>query len=213
MSAKLKANTHSELTKLKLLWRDSLAEDARHYWLSLFISPEQSQAQIRAQLHQKLKVHLRHDSQLTKFRDWVTRQELRDREAERQADDETQIAEQFPAWTADQLRAEVLRRSYARSLADGDFESGRATMKQDLAERTAVFNAEAEQRKLTQKDAELKLKTEALAQAERKLKILEEERAEERDRVQKAREEITSALNDGLTPEALARCERALNIL
>lgn len=121
----------SELTKLKAKWR-GMEEDARAYWSSLFVS-DASQAKIRAEIQTKLKINLRFDKQLNQFRAWASDQEKRDREAQAVVDDDRQLTEQFgDQWTLDQIREEVLKRSYARSLATGDFESGRKTIVQDL---------------------------------------------------------------------------------
>ena len=46
---KLRAGT-SELTKLKVLWRDTLSESTQAYWRSLFVSADSTQAQIRREL-------------------------------------------------------------------------------------------------------------------------------------------------------------------
>ena len=129
---KPRGGSESELTKLKILWRDSLAEDARYYWQELFVS-KTTQAQIRAEILTKLKINLRFDKQLTAFRDWEQEQRFRELEAERQADDELRLKAQFGAdWTLDQIREEVLKRSYARAIQEGDWAAGRKTIVQDL---------------------------------------------------------------------------------
>ena len=121
-----------ELTKLKVLWRDSLSEDAKGFWRSLFISADSTQAQIRQQITTRLKINLRHDSQLNAFRDWEMEQRESDIEAERQEEDERRLKEQFGDWTLDQVREEVLKRSYARAIREGDWGAGRKTIVQDL---------------------------------------------------------------------------------
>ena len=122
---------NSEVTKLKGLWL-TLSDDARSYWQELFVSPT-SQAEIRKLLLAQLKVNLRFDKQLNQFRDWELEQRARDVEAERQLDDERELKSQFGEdWSLDQIREEVLRRSYARALQTGDFAAGRKTIVQDL---------------------------------------------------------------------------------
>ena len=121
----------SEITKLKVLWRDSLAEDAKAFWQELFVSAS-TQAAIRSELQKKLKVNLRFDKQLNAFRDWELEQRQLDLEAERQLEDERRLKAEFGDWTLDQIREEVLKRSYARAMATGDFASGRKTIVQDL---------------------------------------------------------------------------------
>jgi hypothetical protein len=128
---KLRAG-NSELTKLKVLWRDSLSEDSKAYWQELFVSPESTQAQIRQLIASKLKINLRFDKQLNAFRDWEQEQRLRDEEEERQEADERRFIEEFGADNLDLIREKVLKKSYARSVAAGDFKSARATVVQDL---------------------------------------------------------------------------------
>jgi len=129
--SKLRGGTESELTKLKAKWRE-LSEDARSYWSELFAG-SQTQADIRAQIQTKLKITLRFDKQLTAFRQWVARQETLDAEAEAMEQDERNLKEQFgDNWTLDQIREEVLKRSYARAISTGDFAAGRKTIVQDL---------------------------------------------------------------------------------
>lgn len=137
---KLRAG-NSELTKLKGLWRDSLSESAQEFWRSLFIS-DTPQKQIREQLLAKLKVRLHRDDQLTAFRQWLDEQDARDLEAQRQLEDEQQLKQEFgAAWTLEQIRTEVLKRSYARALSTGDFASGRKTIVQDLNVQKVALDA------------------------------------------------------------------------
>ena len=121
----------SEVTKLKLLWRDSLSEEAKSFWQELFVSPS-TQAEIRAEIFKKLKVNLRRDNQLNAFRDWELEQRQRDLEAERQMEDEKRIQAEHPNWNLDQAREAVLKKSYERTLATGDFVLGLKTVRQDL---------------------------------------------------------------------------------
>lgn len=117
--------------RLKEKWR-TLAEPVCEYWRQQFVS-SRSQADIRRELAAKLQVKLNSDSQLNKFRDWVKDQDARDAEAERMSEDEQRLTEEFGKdWSLDRIREEVLRRSYARAIATGDFASGRKTIVQDL---------------------------------------------------------------------------------
>ncbi|HEV2691402.1 MAG TPA: hypothetical protein VG347_00750 [Verrucomicrobiae bacterium] len=128
---KLRAGPESELTKLKAKWR-GLSDDARSFWSELFVS-DISQADIRSQLLKKLQVNLRFDKQLNAFRQWAEMQAILDLEAEQQANDEERIREEFGEdWTLDQIREEVIKRSYKRAIATGDWTSGRKTIVQDL---------------------------------------------------------------------------------
>jgi len=139
-SSKLRGGSDSELTKLKKLWRDSLAESARDYWRALFIS-ETKQTDIRTELATKLKIHLRRNDQLTAFGHWLAEQDARDEEAQRMQDDERRLSEQFgDTLTKDQIREKVLSASYARTLATGDFKLGLATIKQDVNAQSASLD-------------------------------------------------------------------------
>ena len=139
---KLRAGTESEVTKLKKLWRDTLTEESRDYWRELFISPACSQAEIRKQLFARLKTDLRHDSQLTKFRDWELEQRALDVEAERQAEDERRALAENPNWTLDEARESVLKKAYQRAGARGDFKLGLDTVKQDLNAKKVTLDRE-----------------------------------------------------------------------
>ncbi len=126
---KLRPGT-SEITKLKLLWRD-LSDDARAFWQELFVS-QTSQAEIRRQLLMKLKVNLRFDKQLNAFRDWELEERAMDLEAERQAEDERRFIAEFGADNMEVVRQKVLKKSYARAVASGDFSEARKTIVQDV---------------------------------------------------------------------------------
>lgn len=139
---KLRAGTESEITKLKKLWRDSLAEDAREYWRELFISPDCSQAEIRRQMFARLKVNLKHDSQLNKFRDWELEQRALDLEQERQEEDERRALAENPNWTLDEARESVLKKAYQRAGARGDFKLGLATVDRDLKAKEVTMDRE-----------------------------------------------------------------------
>jgi hypothetical protein len=132
--------TDSELTKFKKLWRESLSESARDFWRALFLS-DTTQAEIRKQILTKLKVSLTYDKQLNQFRKWVAEQDGRDLEAERMKDDERRLTEEHGKdWSTDKIREEVFRRSYARTLATGEFGLGLATAKVDLKQQAQKFN-------------------------------------------------------------------------
>lgn len=155
-----------ELTKLKLLWRDSLSESARAFWRSRFGSAD-TQSALREQLRSKLKINLADDSQLTRFRDWLSEQDAMEAEAERQADEEARLAKQHPDWDAERLRTEVIAGSLRRAMVSGDFKGlGLPAVRTSQAEESAKFNAELEKLKL-----ELKRKDQQLD--ERRVLLLE----------------------------------------
>ena len=182
---KLRAG-NSELTKLKVLWRDSLADDARAYWQQQFASGEVTQAQIRAEMLAKLKINLRFDKQLTAFRDWEMEQRQLDLEAERQEEDERRALAENPDWTLDQAREAVLAKAYRRAGATGDFKLGLATIKQDLNSKKMGFEG-------------------------RRIALLEK-KAEAYDRAQ---EILTKAKTSkgGITAETLQQIESELKLL
>ena len=178
--------SESELTKLKVLWRDSLSDEAKEFWRGLFVTAEVTQAQVRQQILAKLKINLRHDSQLNAFRDWEIEQRESDLEAERQVEDERRLKEQFGDWTLDQVREEVLKRSYARSIREGDWDAGRKTIVQDLN----VKKVQLDERKL----------------------VLLEKKAAAYDRAQELLTKAKSS-KGGITKETLQQIESELKLL
>lgn len=182
---KLRAG-NSELTRFKVLWRDSLAEDARDYWRQLFISPDQTQAQIRQQLQVKLKIKLDHDSQLNAFRAWELEQRAMDLEAERAEEEERRLMEDHPDWTKDQVREDLIKRFYLRSRATGDTKLGLSTVTADLnIERTGLES--------------------------RRIQLLEK-KAAAYDRAQAALSEAKQS-KGGITPETMTKIEQELKLL
>lgn len=168
---KLRGGGNSELTKLKLVWRDSLSESAREYWRALFIS-DATQAQVRQEIAAKLKIKLSYDKQLTQFRAWLEGQDAMDAEEERMAEDERRLKEQFgDTLSLDQIREKVLKASYARTMAAGDFKLGLNTAKVDLKNKEVSLERE--------KFEELKRKA---AQADAAKGILENKEITEADR-------------------------------
>lgn len=177
---------NSEVTKLKLLWRD-LSDDARAFWQELFVS-QTSQAEIRRQLLAKLKVNLRFDKQLNSFRDWELEQRTLDLEAERQEEDERRALAEHPNWTLDEAREAVLKKAYKRAEATGNFDLGLAVAKVDQVERTGKFRAELEKAKLQiAREAEdrmkeaLEFEREKVRLADAKLRATQEQVAKLRD--------------------------------
>lgn len=184
MSASQKPQQSGELSKLKELW-PKLAESVQGYWQEQFYS-KRTQADIRKEMKAKLKIDLQWDDQLTRFRQWLFKQQERDDQAERMQENERRLKEQHPEWSLDQVREEVLRQSYFETLASGNFKLGLATVKQDLnAQKVSIDK--------------------------RKLALLEK-KAEAYDRAQAA---LTEAKNSkgGLTKETLEKIESELRLL
>ena len=193
----------SELTRLKKLWRDSLAPDAKEFWRAQFIS-ELSQAEIRKLIHARLKINLTYDGQLNAFRDWELDQRELDTEAERQEEDERRALAENPNWTIDQAREEVLKKAYKRASARGDFKLGLATVDRDLNAQTAKTKAKQEEAKIELRRGKLKLD-------ERHISILER-KAEAFDRAQAA---LTTAKTSkgGVTKATMDKIIAELNLM
>lgn len=119
----------SELSRLKQLWR-TLSEDARAFWRSRLQSSGvgNTQPEIRRDILAKLKINLRHNSQLSDFKNWMEDQDARDAQAERAEENQRRLTEQHPDWSIDRVREEVLKQSYLETLATGNFELGLKTV-------------------------------------------------------------------------------------
>ena len=111
----------SGVTKLKLLWRDSLSEPDRDYWREQFGSAR-SQSELRQELHDKYHLDLLYDMQLTRFRRWVDEQDALEAEEQKAVADREELEKL--GLTDAQLRDELLRRMKARALTRGDFNLG-----------------------------------------------------------------------------------------
>lgn len=135
---KLRGNSDSPVTQFKARW-PTLAPASQDYWRALFISAT-SQAAIRQEIAGELNIALTADKQLNAIRDWLDDQDQRDAERERQAEDERRLEEQFGGtMTKDQVRDLVLKASYARTIAHGDFKLGLATAKVDLKDKELLL--------------------------------------------------------------------------
>ncbi len=140
---------HSELTRLKALWR-KMPEEERAGWEDLLYS-DTSRAQFRAMIGEKLGVTLKHDTQFTRFRKWVNDQHLRDLAAEEaQADAEELIRQGI---RGDKLRAELLRRMKARATVRNDFKLGATALNLDFKAEQLAINKR--RMKLLERQAEL----------------------------------------------------------
>lgn len=128
---KLRGGSDSQLTQFKKLWLYSLAESARDYWRALFCS-DTTQAELRKLIFTKLKINLTRDGQLTEFRSWLDEQDARAAEAQRQAEDEAALKQEFADLTNDQVRQLVIRGTVARAKAQGDWKLGLSAVDRDL---------------------------------------------------------------------------------
>lgn len=146
---KLRGGSESELTKLKGIWL-KLSEDARTFWSELFVS-QSSQAEVRKQLLAKLKVNLRFDSQLNKFRDWAEAQAQRDMMAAKNEERKKELL--AGGMTLEEAQAVLLTDAAAYSTAARDFKLGMkvsreiSNTKRDSMEarRIAILEKKADQ--------------------------------------------------------------------
>jgi hypothetical protein len=132
----------SEMTRLKLLWRDSLSEAGQDYWREQFASPR-TQEELRHELLAKLGINLLYDLQLRRFLRWLEDEDWRKREAEAVELDRVEL--EALGLDGQQLRDELLKRMKERALARGDFKLGVAAVNLDLkAERVAITQRQLE---------------------------------------------------------------------
>lgn len=181
---KLRANTGSEITRLKAVWL-TMSDDARDFWRELFVS-DSSQAEIRRQLFAKLKINLKYDSKLNAFRDWELQQRAMDLEAERQAEDERRLLAEFGTDKLELVREKVLKKTYARSMAAGDSKLALATVDRDVS----VARVTVDQAKL----------------------VLMQKKSDAYDRAQAALTSAKTS-KGGLTKETLEKIEAELKLL
>lgn len=125
-----KLSGRSPTVRLKRWWIHKATEEQRDHWRERFTSTT-TQAKLRQELREKLGLWLKGDSSLTQFRAWVQRQDDRETEQERAAEEADLIMRQHPDWTKEQVRDEVIRRGYFRTLADGDYKLGLAVVAAD----------------------------------------------------------------------------------
>jgi hypothetical protein len=117
---------------LKKAWV-AMTDEERAFWMDLFLSPEKTLFDVRAEILKRLDIDIKHDSTISKFRSWW-QHELRYREeAELQREELKRAIEDNPTWSLDQAREAVLSKGYRRAEQTGDFDLGVAIIKQDLA--------------------------------------------------------------------------------
>jgi hypothetical protein len=140
MSAPKKLQQDGELPKLKKLW-PTLYESVQEYWREQFLS-QRSQADIRRELSAKLKIELKWDVQLTRFRAWLEDQDKRDAQAERAQENERRLIAEHPDWSLPEVREEMLRHSYLETVATGNFELGLKTSAEHTKIEALQFDKE-----------------------------------------------------------------------
>jgi hypothetical protein len=130
----------AEMTKLKELWR-RLDQASRDYWREQLDSRRTCQS-IREEMNTRLGLQLRRDNQITRLRQWLAEEDERDAERDRRLEDERRFNEEFGKASLDEIRAAVLRSSYARTIVRGDFKLGLRTVRLDLKERAVELSRE-----------------------------------------------------------------------
>ena len=173
------SNPNSEMTRLKLLWRNSLLEAERDYWREQLVSTC-TQAALREELQDKHGIQLLHDRQIRRFRDWVEEEDWRELEAEKVESDRAELEAQ--GLKGEQLRAELVRRMTERALARGDYKLGAVAVTLDLkVERLGIEERRLglQMRRAERLDKDSKraeqpggLTPEVLRQIERDLKLM-----------------------------------------
>ena len=110
------SHADSAVTKLKLLWRNSLAEADRDYWREQLASAR-TRKELREELQERYGLELKQDVQLRRFGRWMEDEDLRAQAAEDARCDRAELELQGIA--EQDLRNELLRRMKERALARG----------------------------------------------------------------------------------------------
>jgi hypothetical protein len=124
---KLRGRADSELTRLKAMWDGEFSETQRDYWREIFVSTL-SVPKIRELILAELNINLAYDVSFDRFRAFVRDRDARAEEQRQMKDDETALRTAHPDWTLDQVRDDVIKRAYYRTLARGDFTLGLRVM-------------------------------------------------------------------------------------
>jgi hypothetical protein len=144
------AEPYHQLRKLKHVWCNELHEDDKVYWRTEFNSKKKPNVLVEL-LRDKLKIDLHFDYLLDDFRDWVRVECNREKEAERMHDDDRSMSKAHPEWTLDQVRDEVVKRAYNRTLAEGDFNLGMKVARVHVAITKYLLDLEKHQLAATQR--------------------------------------------------------------
>ncbi len=179
---KLRGGSDSELTKLKALWK-KLSAEARAFWSDLFVSST-PQPEVRKELLAKLKVHLRHDSQLNKFRAWVDAEDQRALLAEKIEERKAELL--AGGMTLEDAQQVLLTEAAAYSTASRDFKLGLKVSREISTTKRDSLEA-------------------------RRIALLEK-KADAYDRAQAALTEAKNS-KGGITPATLKRIESELRLL
>jgi hypothetical protein len=138
---KPRAGVASELTRFKLLWDESLSEEEKDFWRETFVS-SLSVKKIRDLLRDKLKIKLQYRGQLNRMREHVQDRDARAEEQRQMKEDEAALRTAHPDWTLDQVRDDVIKRAYYRTLARGDFILGLRVIQTHLAVKKSLLDLE-----------------------------------------------------------------------
>jgi len=127
----------SELTRFKMLWRDTLAESQKDFWRSRFASADKQSA-VRAEIQTRLKIHLRYDKQLTQFRKWDEQLQDNAEEAEWAEREEQQL--KALGLTGEPLREALLNKIKGRAFIRGDHKLGLQAIDRDLKSQQVTLD-------------------------------------------------------------------------
>ena len=119
---KPKGGPASEMTRLKMRW-DEMSEDEQDYWRELFLS-DLPVPKIRERMREELQINLPHDVQFNRFRAFVQDRDLIDEELVRAGNEARVMRELHPGRSTDDIRDELIKRSYERVLCRGDYAQG-----------------------------------------------------------------------------------------
>ena len=129
----------SEVTKLKLLWRNSLSEPQRDYWREQFASPR-SQPALRRDLLERHGINLQYNTQLARFRKWVQEEDAMAEEDQRAAADREELEKL--GLSDEELRHEILQRVKQRALTRGDLKLALKAIAADVQVAALQFGRE-----------------------------------------------------------------------
>jgi hypothetical protein len=114
-------NKESAMSRLKALWLGTLSDEEKSHWREQFETRAKTLKTMREEIAAQHKIVFTYDRQMARFRDWVQEEQRLLKKAERMEEDERRLHEEFPNATKDEIRDELLKRTYARIFSEGDF--------------------------------------------------------------------------------------------
>jgi len=144
------------LTSFKLCWL-KMPEEEKERWRDIIYSRITTTEEVRQKIRDDLKIDLTNDSQIILFRRWDEKECEIEFERQRQVLDHKRLTALHADWSLDQIRKEVLRLSYERTLSEGDYTQALATIRESVrADRLALDTriVELREKKTAQAEAE-----------------------------------------------------------